>query len=209
MFSLFQYKKYGLPYGLAKLHQFLLEDIICYFEKGKSTKRRVKEIRRTIKQAIKFARKKKLYPSLKTNKAVELMEEMYDELETTQRILKEAAAEMDALINEIKEERVLNIHSIVTDAQEYFKEKKIDTGITLLQKVENETKNIQLTKTRKKIFGGFDSEIKKIKSDIEKTDSDLRIKENSRFLTLSIPWEKYSSYKMARNFYMKFNGLMN
>ena len=209
MFFLFQYKKYGLPYGLAKLHQFLLEDVISYFEKGKSTKKRIKEMRKAIKQAIRFANKKKIYPSKKTNKAIEIMEEMYEELETTQKVLKEAAAEMDAMINEIKEERVLNIHSIVSDAQEYFKEKKIDTGITLLQKAQNETKENLLFKTRKKIFGGFDSEIKKIKCEIEKTDTDLKIKENSRFLTLSIPWEKYSSFKVARNFYMRFNELIN
>ena len=98
------------------------------------------------------------------------MEEIYDELEVTQKVLKEAAAEMLNLVNEIKEERVLNIHSIVTDAQEYFKEKRIDTGITLLQKAQNELKKKSLIKTRKKVLAGLNSEVKKIQYEIEKKD---------------------------------------
>ena len=167
----------------------------------------MKEIRKSIKQAVKFAQKKNVYPSLKTNRAVELMEEMYDELEVTQKVIKEASAEMDRLINEIKEERVLNIHSIVTDAQDYFKEKRIDTGLTLLQKAQHEMKEKLLLKTRKKILAGLGSEVKKIKYEIEKKEPSLA--KNTKFLSMSIPYEDYSSYKLAKNVCNKFSELVN
>lgn len=208
MFFLHGYKKNGLPYGLVRLHQFLLRDIIAYFEEGESTKNRMKEIRRVIKQAIRFAKKKKIYPSVKTNRALELFEEMYDELEVTQKVLKEAAAEMDMLIEEIKEDRVLNVHTVITDAQEYFKEKKIDTGITLLQKAHNLMKEKLLLKTRKKVLAGFNSEVKKIKYEIEKKEPSLA-KQNKKFLSLSIPYEDYSSYKLAKNVRERFSELVN
>lgn len=209
MFFLFPYKKNGLPYGLVRLHQFLLRDIISYFEKGESTKNKMKEIRKTIKQAVRFARKKQVYPSLKTNQAVELFEEMYDELEVTQKVLKEAAAEMDNLINEIKEERVLDVHSIITDAQEYFKEKKIETGITLLQKAQHEMKGKLLLKTRKKVLAGLNSKVKKIKYEIEKKEPSLVKQKNAKFLSMSIPYEDYTSYKLAKNVCSRFSELMN
>ena len=209
MFFLYGYKKNGLPYGLVRIHQFLLRDIIAYFEKGESTKKRMKKIRKTLKQAVKFARKKQVYPSVKTNKAIELMEEIYDELEVTQKVLKEAAAEMDNLINEIKEERVIKLHSIVTDAQEYFKGKRIDTGITLLQKAQNELKERMLIKTRKKVLAGLNSEVKKIQYEIETKEPSLVKQKNAKFLSMSIPYEDYSSYKLAKNVYNKFHEIVN
>ena len=209
MFFLHGYKKNGLPYGLVRLHQFLQRDIISYFETGESTKTRMKGIRRTLKQAIKFAKKKQVYPSLKTNKAIELMEEMYDELEVTQKVLKEAASEMESLINEIKEERVLILHSIVTDAQEYFKEKRVDTGITLLEKALHGLKEKLLIKTRKKILAGFDSGVKKIKYEIEKKEPSLCGQKNPKFFSMSIPYEDYSSYKLVKNVYNKVSEIVN
>jgi len=209
MFFLYGYKKNGLPYGLVRIHQFLLRDIISYFEKGKSTKTRMKKIHKSLKQAVKFARKKQVYPSVKTNQAIELMEEIYDELEVTQKVLKEAAAEMDNLINEIKEERILNIHSVVTDAQEYFKEKRIDTGITLLQKAQNQLNENLLIKTRKKILAGLNSEVKKIQYEIEKKEPSLAKQKNTKFLSMSIPYEDYSSYKLAKNVCSRVSAIMN
>lgn len=209
MFFLYGYKKNGLPYGLVRLHQFLVRDIISYFEKGESTKTRIKEIRKSIKQAIRFARKKNVYPSLKTNKAVEQMEEIYNELEVTQKVIKEAAAEMDKLIEEIKQERVLDLHSIVTEAQEYFKEKRIETGITLLQKAQHEMKEKLLLKTRKKILAGFNSGVRKIKYEIEKTEIAQKNNKNPKFFSMCIPYEDYSSYKLVKNVYNRVSEMMN
>jgi ribosome maturation protein Sdo1 len=113
MFFLFQYSKAGLPGGLINLHQSLLESITSYFEKGESVKTRVREIRKSLRDTITFAKKKRIYPSSKTNRAAELMEEMYEELELTHKILKRIANEMEKMINQIKEKRVIGVHSIL------------------------------------------------------------------------------------------------
>lgn len=209
MFFLFQYKKNGLAYGLIKLHQFLLEDIISYFEKGESTRKRVSEIRMRLRQAIRFARKKKIYPSLKTNQVVDLFEEMYEELEVTHKVLKEAASEMEEMLNQIKEERVLDVHSLVIEAQEYFKEKEIDIGVRLLEKAHKDMKEKLLYKTRKKTLAGYYSEIKKIKREIEEKDPGLKKNKNTKFLSMSVPWNEYSSYKIAKNVFYRFSELIN
>jgi hydroxymethylpyrimidine pyrophosphatase-like HAD family hydrolase len=167
----------------------------------------LKEIRKTIKQAVRFAKKKNVYPSLKTNRVVEIMEEMYEELEITQKVIKEAAAEMDNLIEEIKHERVLDVHSIVTDAQEFFKDKKIETGVTLLLKAQHELKEKLLSKTRKKVLAGFNSEVRKIKYEIENKEPSL--KNEKKFFSMSIPYEDYSSYKLVKNVYSKVSEMMN
>ena len=209
MFFLFPYKKNGLPYGLVRLHQFLLRDIISYFEKGESTKRRISEIRKKLKQAIRFAVKKKVYPSVKTKQAVQLFEELYEELEVTHRVLKESAAEMEQLMNEIKEERVINVHSYITEAQHWFKEKELEAGIKLLQMAHDEMEEKLLLKTRKKILAGIDSEVKKIKYEIEKKQTSLVKQKNTKFLSLSIPYEDYTSYRLAKNVCSRFSELMN
>ena len=160
---------------MIKLHHFLLEDIISYFEKGESIKQKVNEIRMNIRQAIKFAKKKKkVYPSLKTNKAVDLFEEIYEELELTQKVLKEAAIEMEDMINKIKEERVIGPHSLVTEAQEYLNEKEFEKGIKLLKKAQKGMDQKFLNNTRKKFIARFYSEIKKLKYDIEEKEKSLK-----------------------------------
>ncbi|NLD39579.1 MAG: hypothetical protein GX654_22225 [Desulfatiglans sp.] len=199
MFFLFQYSKAGLPGGLINLHQSLLESITSYFEKGESVKTRVREIRKSLRDAITFAKKKRIYPSSKTNRAAELMEEMYEELELTHKILKEAAIEMENMINKIKEERVINVHSIITEAQEYFKIKEVDAGIQLLEKAQKELKEKLLVKTRKKVFAGYNSELKKLKHEFAQREWTERKNKSSKFFSLCIPYENYSTYKLIRN----------
>jgi hypothetical protein len=199
MFFLFQYSKAGLPGGLIRLHQSLLESITSYFEKGESVKMRVSEIRKTIKDAIIFAKKNRVYPSSKTNRAAELMEEMYEELELTQKILKESAIEMENMINKIKEERVINVHSIITEAQEYFKIKEVDAGVQLLERAQKELKEKRLMKTRKKIFAGYNSEMKKLKYEFAQREWTEKKKKGSKFFSMRIPYENYSTYKLIRN----------
>ena len=203
MFFLYGFKKNGLPYGLTKFHQFLLEDIISYFEKGESTKKRVHEIRKSIRQAIRFAQKKKIYPSLKTNRAVELFEEIYEELEVTHNVLKEAAIEMENMINQVKEERVIKTHSLVVEAQEYFKEKEIEAGTKLLQKAHDELNEKLLLKTRKKVLAGFYSEIKRIKYEIEEKEKSRKKKKSAKFFSMTIPFDEFLSYKLVRNLFNK------
>ena len=168
MFSLFRYKKNGLPSGLIKLHEFLLEDIILYFERGKFVRKRVKEARKAIKQALRFAKKKKIYPSQKTTLAYTLMEELYEEVDDTHQVLKEAAIEMERMITQIEEERVINIANIIDAAREYFLEKEFEKGMKLLEQAQNHLGKKSLLKTRKIFLTGTESEIKKIKYEIEK-----------------------------------------
>lgn len=168
MFSLFRYKKNGLPSGLIKLHEFLLEDIILYFEKGKFVRKRVREARKAIKQALRFAKKKKIYPSQKTTLAYTLMEELYEETDYTRQVLKEAAIEMEHLITQIEEERVLNTGTLIDNARQYFLEKEFEKGMTLLKQAQNQLEKKSLSKTRKTFLTNAKSEIKKIKHEIEK-----------------------------------------
>jgi hypothetical protein len=54
------YKSNGLPDGLIKLHEFLLRDVIAYFEKGKVARKKLKHARKAVNQALKMAQKKKI-----------------------------------------------------------------------------------------------------------------------------------------------------
>jgi len=168
MFSLYRYKKNGLPYGLIRLHEFLLEDIISYFERGKFIRKRVKEARKKVKQAVRFAKKKKIYPSQKTNQALELMEELLEEVRYTRQVLKKSAIEMERVLSEINDVGFINISALIMTARENFKEKKLERGMELLKEAQNKLGKKFLSKTRKKVLTGFNSEIKKIKYEIEK-----------------------------------------
>lgn len=167
MFLLYRYKKNGLPYGLIKLHEFLLEDIIVCFEKGKFTRKRVKEARKAVKQALRFAKKKKIYPSIKTDRANELLEELLDEVEYTHQVLKETAIEMESMITLIKEERVGNISSLINTARERFRNKELEKGMELLREAQMMLGEKFLLKTREKALAGISSEVKKIKYEIQ------------------------------------------
>jgi len=168
MFLLYRYKKNGLPYGLIKLHEFLLEDIILYFEKGQFIKKRVKEARKNVKQALRFAKRKKIYPSIKTERAHELTEEVLEEIEYTHQVLKETAAVMESMITLIKEERVGNIPSLINTARDRFRDNKFDEGMELLKEAKDNLEIKFLLKSREKYLAGIGSEVKKIKYDIQR-----------------------------------------
>lgn len=168
MFTLYRYKKNGLPSGLIKLHEFLLEDIILYFERGRFIGKRIKKARRAIKQAIRFAKKKKIYPSKKTDLILECMEELREEVDYTYQVLQKAAVEMESMIIQIKEERVEDISLLINTARDHFREKEHEKGTELLEEAQNELEKKLLLKTRKNVLAGFDSEIKKIKYEIGK-----------------------------------------
>ena len=167
MLSLYRYKKNGLPSGLIKLHEFLLEDIILYFERGKFVRKRVKEARKTIKHALRFAKKKKIYPSTKTNQALDLMEELLEEVRYTRRVLKQSAIEMERVLSKINDESFISISALIMTARDMFKEKKLERGMELLKEAQNKLGKNFLSETRKKALTGFDSEIKKLKYEIE------------------------------------------
>ena len=167
MFLLKRYKKDGLPSGLIKVHEFLLEDVISYFEKNRAIKKRVKEARKVVKQALRFGKKKKVYPSNKTDRAVELMAELEEEVEYTHQVLKRSAAEMEALIIHIKEEKVGRVSTLISTARKYFRKNELEKGMGLLDEAQKQLGENFLLKTRKAFLTGIDSEIKKIKREIE------------------------------------------
>jgi len=168
MFLLYRYKKYGLAYGLIKLHEYLLEDIIVYFEKGKFTRKRIKEARKAVKQALRFAKRKKIYPSVKTDLANELLKELLEEIEITHQVLKETAAEMERMITLIKEERVGNVPSLINTAREHFRNNELEKGMKLLRESQSKLGIKFLLKTRENSLAGIGSEIKKIKYEIQR-----------------------------------------
>ena len=104
---------------------------------------------------------------------------------------------------------MLDVHSLVIEAQEYFKEKEIDIGVRLLEKAHKDMKEKLLYKTRKKTLAGYYSEIKKIKREIEEKDPGLKKNKNTKFLSMSVPWNEYSSYKIAKNVFYRFSELIN
>jgi hypothetical protein len=168
MFFLCQYKKNGLPYGLIKLHEFLLEDIIVYFEKGKFARKRIRATRKAVKQALRFAKRKKIYPSVKTDLANELLLELLEEIEFIQQVLKETAIEMESMINSIKEERVGNIPSLINSAREHFRNNELEKGMKMLREAQSKLGIKFLLKTRENALAGISSEVKKIKYEIQR-----------------------------------------
>ena len=167
MLFFFRYRKNGLPSGLIKIHEFLLEDIVLYFEKGKTIKKRVKAARKAVKQALRFAKRKKVYPSDKTERAVELMEALQEEVEYTHQVLKKSAAEMEALIIHIKEEKVGRVSTLINTARKHFRKNELEKGMGLLDEAQKQLAEKFLLKTRKAFLTGIDSEIKKLKREIE------------------------------------------
>ena len=166
IFTSFRYKKNGLPLGLLDLHAFLLEDIISYFEKGKFIRKKAKEARKAIKQAIKFGKKMKALTREKTDPINEHIEELFKELDTTHRVLKESAIEVESLISRIREERIISVSLLIDGASESFKNRKIEKGLELLTEASNELKKKLLMNTRKEMLTGLDSEVKKLRSEI-------------------------------------------
>jgi hypothetical protein len=62
MLTLFRYKKNGLPCGLIAVHEFLARDIFNYFEKGRFVRSRMRKAGKSIRAALRFARKKQTFP---------------------------------------------------------------------------------------------------------------------------------------------------
>jgi len=167
MHFLFRYKKDGLPLGLIKLHEFLLEDTIGYFEKNRSIRKKIKEARKTIKKALRFGKKKKIYPNEKTDRAVDLMAELQEEVDYTHQVLKKSAVELEELIVHIMGERVATVSNHIERAREHFRKNDLEKGRGLLMEAQNQLGNKLLEKTRKSFLTGIDSEIKKLKREIK------------------------------------------
>lgn len=164
---LYRYRKNGLASGLIKIHEFLLEDIIKYFEKERSVKKKLKEARKTVKKALRFGKKKKIYPNDKTDRALELMEALQEELNYTRLAIIESAAELESLLVQIKKERVQTVYSLISSAREHFKKNELEKGRRLLIEAQKQLGKKLLLNTRKTFLTGIDSKIKILKRKID------------------------------------------
>jgi hypothetical protein len=166
MFSLFRYKKNGLPYGVITIHEFLVRDIFGYFEKGRFIRKKVRHTRKAIKGALRFARRKKSYPSKKTTEALNALEQIHDEIEYTYKAIKTAFEEAEAAIKMIRQEKIGDITPLVKSARAHFKDHNLAAGMEHLKAAQERLKNIYLPKSRKAILGGLDSDIKQLKHEL-------------------------------------------
>lgn len=167
MFWLAGYKRKGLPYGLTRLHEFLLRDMIAYFEEGKLARKKMKAARKALKQALKMAKKKKIKPSLKINEARQALEELLEETNYTRKVLRAAADEMDNAIRRIEEEKVGEVLSLIASADEHFGNKDVEKGMDLLRDSQAKMGNKVLEKTRKAVLGGIHSDVKNLKLELQ------------------------------------------
>lgn len=166
MFPLFRYKKNGLPYGLITVHEFLVRDIFGYFENGRFVRKKVRSARKAIKGALRFARKKKTYPSKKTAEILDALKQLDDELEYTHKAMSTAFEEAETIIKMIRQEKVGEMIPLVEKARDLFVDHDIQGGMELLKRVQEKMKNKYLPKSRKAALAGFDSDIKKLKHDL-------------------------------------------
>jgi hypothetical protein len=161
------YKRDGLPYGLIKLHEFLLKDMIAYFEQGKLARKKIKDARKAVKQALKMAKKKKINPSLKINVARRVLEQLLGEIDCTRKVLRAAGEEMENAIRHIEEERVGEVLSLIDRAHEYFRNKEIEKGMDLLRDSQAKMGKKILEKTRTAVLGGIHGDVKNLKYELQ------------------------------------------
>jgi hypothetical protein len=171
MLSLSRYKKKGLPEGLIRLHEFLVEDMIAYFEKGKLTRKKTKEARKAVKQALRLARKKKINPGVKINQAREFLEELREEVEYTRKVLLAMAEEMGNALRHIEEERIEEALALIDRARERFRGKEIEKGLQDLKESQGKLEKKILDKTRKAVLAGIHGRVKKLKYELEEKRS--------------------------------------
>jgi hypothetical protein len=166
MFSLFRYKRYGLPHGVITIHELLVRDIFGYFEKGRLVRKKIRHARKAIKGALRFARRKKSYPSKKTTEALNALEQIHDEIEYTHKAIKTAFAEAEDVIKMIRQEKVGDITPLIESARAHFKNHDLSSGMEHLKSAQERLKNIYLPKSRKAILGGLDSDVKQLKHEL-------------------------------------------
>jgi hypothetical protein len=171
MFFLSRYRKKGLPYGLIRLHEFLVEDMITYFEKGKLTRKRLKEAHKAVKQALKLAKKKKINPGVKINQAREVLEELREEVQYTRKVVRATAEEMENALRHIEEERIGEVLALIDRARERFRDKQIEKGLDVLREAQGQMAKKILDKTRQVVLAGIRSEVKNLKYELEERRS--------------------------------------
>jgi len=166
MLKLLRYKKNGLPYGLITVHEFLINDLFGYFETGRFVKKQIRKARRSLKGALRFAKKKQTYPSNKTNELLDALGQIDDEIAYTQTAIRTAFKEADNIITMIRKEKTGDLIPLVKSARGRFQNRDLEGGMELLQAVKMKRSSPYLPQSRKTLLGGLDSDVKQLKKEL-------------------------------------------
>jgi len=174
--SSFRYKRDGLPLSLIKVHDAILKGTVDYFEKGKDVRKGMKQARKAVKKALKLAKKKNINPGIKIGMAREALEGIHEELKYTRKAIAKTYSNLDAALDRIQNERLMEPLFLIEKAHELFREKQIERGMEMLRKSQVELEKKDLVKTRTSLFAGTSNEITELKDEIEEYKQQKRLK---------------------------------
>jgi hypothetical protein len=169
MFFLFRYNRHGIPQGLIRFHDLLIEDTVAYFEKGKAIRKKIKSAGKAIDKAVKIAGKKKRNPGVMLGTAHKALQGLHSEIEYTRKALKAIEDNMEKALREIEQERIKEPIAFIEKARGCFERKDIGKGIALLKEAREKTDQKQLLKTRTALFCGISGKVRDLKHEIEGT----------------------------------------
>ena len=168
MFFLFRYNKDGIPSGLIKFHDLLVEDTVKYFEKGKQIRKVIREARKAHNKALKIAKKKKRNPGVMNETALSVLKGLSGEIEYIRRALRATHDNMEKALKQIEQERIQEPITLIENARELFIKNDFEKGTELLKESKEKVGTKELLKTRAALFRGISNEVKDLKREIEK-----------------------------------------
>ena len=165
---IFRCSKGGIPLILMKLHDFLIGELLNFFEKSRTVRKKNKEARKAINKAFKIAKKRRRNPGVMIGTAIKTIRGLNEEVEYTRKILKATFHSMEKALDQIQKERIEEPAALIENAQVFFEKKNFNKGLELLKESKEKANKKVLLKSRTAIFGGI-SEIKDLKREIENT----------------------------------------
>jgi hypothetical protein len=163
----FRYKKDGLPLSLIKVHDDILKATVDYFEKAREIRNGLKQARKAVKQALKFAKKKNINPGTKIGMARDALEGIREELKFTRKSIAKTYSNLDEALDRIQNERLMQPLFMIEKAHELFREKQIEKGMEMLRKSQEELDKKVLVNTRTALFAGTSNQVTELKDEIE------------------------------------------
>ncbi|HSO19214.1 MAG TPA: hypothetical protein VLT88_07150, partial [Desulfosarcina sp.] len=139
---------------------------------GRFVKKQVCRARKSLKAALRFARKKQTYPSKKTAELMNALEQIDDELTYTQKAIRTAFAEAETILTMIRREKVGDVIPLVERARRQFQNHDLQGGMDLLKEAQAKLGNHFLPQSRKAALGGLDSDVKQLKQVLLQRRSD-------------------------------------
>ncbi|MFZ0448385.1 MAG: hypothetical protein WAL98_04020 [Desulfatiglandaceae bacterium] len=166
MFSFSLYRKDRLPQRLVRFHDHLLNNSIKYFETERDCCRGIRKAQKSLKKAVKLARKKKINPGVSIRGAREVLESLREEIQMSRKALLVTSTSLGIALNQIQQERIDQPLALIEDACEFFRNKEVEKGLELLKQSQLECGKKVLVKTRTALFGGTSSSIRDMKEEI-------------------------------------------